>query len=139
MGEVLVIYDQFQTEAFLQAGLDDLVQSRQHPGGQAVRVDGDGDRLVRRHPAAEFARGIGAQGLQLTGKAQQDLAGLGQTQRPRTYDQQLAKLRLQAAQALRNRALRDRKQLSGALEAALIGQRGEAIQPGGIDVFHKPN
>jgi hypothetical protein len=46
-------------------------------------------------------------------------------------------LRLERAQALRHRRLRDRQQLRRALEAAGLGQRGERFERGGVEQVHK--
>ena len=49
----------------------------------------------------------------------------------------LADLGFQAAQALGDGALRDGKPLGRALEAALVSQGGQAVESGGVQVFHK--
>ncbi|EWS52504.1 hypothetical protein X551_04709 [Methylibium sp. T29] len=136
VGEVLVVDDQFQPEAVFQALLHQAVQRRQHPGGQAVGVDGDRQPGLRLHALAEFARDVGTHGLQLPRETQQHLARLGQPQRPGPHHQQLADLGLERPQPLRHRRLRDRQPLRGALEAAIVGQRRQAIERGGIEVLH---
>ena len=73
------------------------------------------------------ARGLGPQGLQLAGVAQQQLAGLGQPQRTRADHQQPAQSRLQRTQALRHRRLRDGQAHSGAVKPAFVGQRGQRL------------
>ena len=137
MREVLVVDDQLQAVALALAGVHQRVERAQHPGGQAVGVDGDGQALLAHLRGAELARGVGAQRLQLAGVAQQHLAGLGHAQRARAHHQQLPHLRLERAQALRDGRLRDRQQLRGALEAAGLGQRGQGFERGGVEQVHK--
>jgi hypothetical protein len=136
VGEVLVVDDQLDAEAFLQAALHQRVQGRQHPGGQAVRVDGDGQALVAVERGAQLARGVGPQGLHLAGIAQQHLARLGQAQRPLAHHQHMADIAFQRAQALRHRRLGDVQQLGGTVEAAGLGQGGQAFQAGGVQGIH---
>jgi hypothetical protein len=119
-----------------QAALHQRVQGRQHPGGQAVRVDGDGQALVAVERGAQLARGVGPQGLHLAGVAQQHLARLGQPQRPLAHHQHMADIAFQRAQALRHRRLGDVQQLGGTVEAAGLGQGGQAFQAGGVQGIH---
>ena len=76
-------------------------------------------------------------GLPLARVAQQHLAGLGHAQRTRAHHQQLPHLRLERAQPLRHRRLRDRQQLRRTLEAARLGQRGQRLERGRIEQVHK--
>jgi hypothetical protein len=46
-------------------------------------------------------------------------------------------LRLQRAQPLRHRRLRDRQALRRALEAAVVGERGQTVEGGGVERLHK--
>jgi hypothetical protein len=73
VGEILIVHDQLQPVALAQPLLDQAVQRRQHPGRQAVGVDGDGQPRLRRDPLAQLARHVHAQRLQLAGEAQQTL------------------------------------------------------------------
>ena len=45
--------------------------------------------------------------------------------------------RLAITQSAVSQRLRDRQPLCGGLEAAMVGQRGQAIECGGVQVVHK--
>jgi hypothetical protein len=85
---------------------------------------------------AQVALEVGAQQPHLLGVLEQQVTGGGGLERPAAHDQNGADLRLQRAQPLRYRGLRDVQPLGRPFEAAFFHDGGERFQRGRVEGVH---